>query len=307
MTPAAPRPTLPPEVLAEIRRLHFRMRRLVTEGVAGGYRSAFRGQGLEFEEVREYTPGDDIRSIDWKVTARLRKPYVKSYREERELNVVIALDISASTHTGSRGKLRSELIAQVGGALTLVAMRNNDRVGLVTFSDRIERYSPPRKNRSNAWRVLHEVLGATPTARGTDFDGLCRFLSEVLHRRSVVFILSDFNGTGFDRSLARLATRHDVTAIVPADVSEAELPEAGLVTVSDPETGERRLIDLSTSEEREALRGANERRWRALEKLFRVCDVGAIRLETDRPFMGALRRYFESRRSAPLGTRSERV
>ncbi|MCC6953107.1 MAG: DUF58 domain-containing protein [Deltaproteobacteria bacterium] len=302
--PTKNRKTVPPGVFAEIRRLHFRMRRLVNEGVAGGYRSAFRGQGLEFEEVREYTPGDDIRSIDWKVTARLRKPYVKSYREERELNVMIALDVSGSTHTGSRGKLRSELIAQIGGALTLVAMRNNDRVGLVTFSDQIDRYFPPRRNRSSAWRVLHEVLLAEPTPRGTDFSGLCDFLSGVLHRRSVVFIVSDFNGDGFQRALARLGKRHDVTALVVADVSEAELPEVGLVTVVDPETAETRLIDLSTSADRESLLSASQQRWRALERTFRACDVGAIRLETDQPFIGSLRRYFESRRAAPLSSRS---
>ena len=289
---------LSPEMLAEVKKLHFQTRRLANQGVVGRYRSAFRGTGMEFEEVREYFPGDDIRAIDWKVTARSRKPYVKSYREERELTVILAVDVSASTLSGTRGNLRAELIAKVGAVLSLIALTNNDKVGLVTYSDRLESYHPPRKARSSVWRILHEVMAEAPVGhRGTDLSGLFSFLSNVLKRRAIVFVLSDFIATGFEVPLATLARKHDVNAVVVSDPADRAIPDSGIVRVVDPETGESTLCDFSSEKVRTAYQQLARVKSDAREKLFLRNGIGRLELNTDQPFIGPLRRYFDQRSS----------
>lgn len=281
------------ELLAELKRLHFQTKRLADQGVLGRYRSAFRGLGMEFEEVREYFPGDDVRAIDWKVTARSQKPYIKTYREERELTVIVAVDVSGSTHTATRGRVRAEVVARVGAVLTLIALNNNDKVGLVTFSDRIESYHPPRKAKSAVWRILHEVLSPTPGKRGTDIAGACRFLSNVLTRRSIVFVVSDFMGDSFEFPLATLAKRHDVTALIVADPADGELPEGGLVSVIDPETGEPFLLDCSDPTIRAAYRAEAQRLITHRSSLLRRLGVASVELTTNKPFMNEIKRYFD--------------
>ncbi len=292
---------LSPEVLAEIRKLHFHTRQLASEGIAGQYRSAFRGRGMEFEEVREYTPGDDVRSIDWKVSARMNMPYIKMFREERELTVMIAVDVSGSTLTGTRKYLRDELIARVGAVLTLIALMNNDKVGLVTFDTQLRTYHPPRKARGAVWRILHEVMGSLEENRtqsisaGTNLADMCDFLSKVLRRRSIVFLLSDFLDSGISRTLGTLSKRHDVTAIVAADPADIELPNAGLINITSPESGVTRLIDTSDPHIRKDYREKALYAKKALKTLMARHRVGLIELQTDEPFMPALAKYFGQR------------
>lgn len=288
---------LSPETLSEIRKLHFRTKRMATEGLAGQYRSAFRGRGMEFEEVREYFPGDDIRSIDWKVTARSRKPYVKSFREERELTVMIAVDVSASALTGTRGRLRESVLAQVGAVLTLIALRNNDRVGLVTYSNKLETFHPPRKGRSAVWRILHEVMAPHIEQSTTDLGGLCAFLSRVLKRPAVVFILSDFHASGYERELSILAKKHDVTAVTVSDPTDTELPLNALVEFQNPETGERVLLDLTDNSTLETYK-LHANKWRTgLDSLLRRCRVSKLQLSTEKNFLPVLQRFFTAKSS----------
>ena len=310
------RPDLPPELLREIQRLHFQTRRLADQGVGGRYRSAFRGTGVEFEEVREYVPGDDIRSIDWKVTARSRKPYVKIYREERELTVLVAVDVSRSTMTGTRGSLRAPVIARAGAVLTLIALNNNDKVGLVTWGNGLESFHPPRKGRSAVWRVLHEVMlhpslapgadngersaysAGTARPTGTDLAGLFSFLSTILNRRAIVFVVSDFMSPPFERELSLLAARHDVNGVVVTDPADSELPRAGLISLLDPESLQSIVVDSNDSEIRSAYAEAAAARIAARQTLFRRHGVGEVELRTDRPFMPDLRRFLESKAHA---------
>lgn len=288
---------LTPELFAEIRRLQFQARRLADQGVSGKYRSAFKGQGIEFDEVREYFPGDDVRAIDWKVTARSRKPFVKSYREERELTVMIAVDLSGSTKTGTRSQLRSQLIAKVGAVLTLIALRNNDKVGLVTFSDRIESFHPPRKARSSSWRILHEVLAPEVQGVGTDLTSALSFLTNVLKRPSIVFLISDFHASGFEPALSIISRKHDLTAVLVRDPSEIRLPaNSGLISLADPETN--RIVLLDTGEQRFLSRYeilCKKAYQRVLQTLRRY-RVGILEISTDQPFMPEIKRYFDSRR-----------
>ncbi len=297
--------------LAEIRRLNFQLNRLVDEGMAGQYRSAFRGRGIEFEEVREYSPGDDVRSIDWKVTARCRKPYVKVYREERELIVMIVVDLSASTQTGTRGALRSSLIAKIGAALTLIASKNNDKVGLITFSNKLESYHPPRKARTAVWRILHEVFAGTAQletcikgakrpllalgTEGTDLEGVLCFLQQVLKRRSIVFLLSDFFAPLSDVTLGSLAKRHDVNAIIVRDPADYLLPDAGLISLSNPEDGTIVNVDSSDPFLQQQYAEITKAKRQELFSLLERNNAGIFEVGTDDDFFLALRRYFDKR------------
>ena len=283
-------------MLKELKKLHFQTRRLADQGVAGSYRSAFRGRGIEFEEVREYVPGDDVRTIDWKVTARVGRPYIKSYREERELTVIIAIDVSASTLTGTRTQTRDALIAKVGAVLALIALNNNDKVGLVTFSDQLETYHPPRKARSAVWRILHEVLRPGPCRPQTNLAALFTFLHQVLKKRAVVFVISDFFDAGFEVPLATLAKRHDITAIRIGDPADERLPLTSLVRLQDPESGTTVLIDPAHPPAARAYRKQSAEKRSATLDIFGKHAVGVMELQTNIPFLPALRRFFEEKR-----------
>jgi uncharacterized protein (DUF58 family) len=285
----------PEEVTHEVRQLEITTRHLVRDIVAGEYSSAFRGRGVEFAEVREYQPGDDIRTIDWNVTARLGSAYVKRYLEERELTVVFVVDRSASGGFGSRVRTRSDLAAEVVAVLAFAAARNNDRVGLLLATDRVEAYTQPRKGRRHALRVMCELLAFTPEARGTDLDIPLSTLESSLRRRAVVFVVSDFLATGYEPALARLARRHDVVAIQIVDPRERELPDVGLVTLWDPETGDWRVVDTADRRVRERFAERAQAFDRALERMLAERGADLLRLETGRSYAEPLLAFFRRR------------
>lgn len=287
-----------PELLAQVRRLTIRSRRAVEEVFSGAYRSAFRGQGLEFAEVREYVPGDDIRSIDWNVTARAGRPFVKRFEEERELTVVVALDLSGSLAFGSRARDKRDAAAEAGALLALAAARNRDRVGLLLFTEQVELYLPPGKSRSRALRIARELLAFEPKGKGTDVAGALGFLHRVLRRRSVVFLLSDWRAASFDRPLSLLARKHDVVALEVADPLERESPSRGLLRVRDLETGKTAWVDASSRAARGAWRATVARRTKELDQVFRRAGVPRLSLDADRPVAPVLIRYFERRAAA---------
>ncbi len=239
---------LTPDELRQIRRLTVQAGRRVDSLFAGGYRSAFRGRGMEFEEVRPYVPGDDVRHIDWNVTARANAPHVKEFREERQLTLMLAIDVSGSMGFGSGGRDgrtdKRLQMARVAGALAYAAIRNNDRVGLLAFTDHVELMVPPRRSRGHAWRVIREVFEHRPVRSRTELGGAAEYLGKVLKRRAVVCLISDFlSDSDADRQLAALASRHQVNAFVVHDPRERSVPAVGLIELEDPETGRRRLVD----------------------------------------------------------------
>ena len=285
------------KTLAEIKRLHIQTRRLADHSLAGSYRSAFRGRGMEFEEVRAYVPGDDVRSIDWKVTARVGQPHIKSYREERELTVILAIDVSASTLTGTRSQLRESLIAKVGAVITLIALANNDKVGLVTFSDQLETYHPPRKARGAVWRILHEVLSPGVYRPKTDLCAMFTFLRQVLKRRAVIFVISDFFSAGYEKALAALARRHQITAISATDPADYQLPPGLLLNLQDPESGERLLLDSAYPPAVELYRRLAAEQQQQVRSRFLKYGADYLELDTSLPFMPKLRQFFRSKKS----------
>jgi len=269
--------------------------RLVNEYLSGAYHSVFRGQGIEFDEVREYVPGDDVRSIDWNVTARMGHPYIKRFSEERELTVFFLVDISGSQAFGSGTRSKADLAAEVTCLLALSAIKNQDNVGLILFSDRIEKSIPPRKGRTAVMRLVREVLAAEETRHGTNMVEALRFFSNVQKRRAVVFLISDFLTSGYERELRVVARRHDVVCCPVGDPRERELVDAGLIEVQDPETGALVLLDTSSRPLREAYaREALERESRLLTQ-FRKLKIDTIRLSTDRPFIDDVRKLFSQR------------
>jgi uncharacterized protein (DUF58 family) len=284
-----------PELLAQVRRLTIRSRRAVEDVFAGAYRSAFRGRGLEFAEVREYVPGDDVRTIDWNVTARAGRPFVKRHEEERELTVVLALDCSASLAFGSRGRSKRETAAEAGALIALAASRSRDRVGLLLFTDRIELYVPPSKVRARALRVVRELLAFEPEGRGTDVGMALSFLARVLRRRAVVFLLSDWIAPPFDRELAFLGRRHELTVIAVRDPLEEDWPKAGLLTARDLETGRERVIPLGSAAARGSFRAASARHARETGEAFRLGRAARIELRSDAPVAPVLVRHLERR------------
>lgn len=286
---------VPREILRKVRRIEIRTRRIVDETLAGGYHSVFKGRGMEFSEVREYQVGDDVRTIDWNVTSRMGHPYVKKYVEERELTVLLAVDVSGSSRFGSTAQARSEVVAEICALLAFAAARNNDRVGLLLFSEGIEKYVPPRKGRRHVLRVLREVLYHEPAGRGTNIALALETVRRLQRRRAVVFVLSDFLAEGFERPL-RLASRfHDLVALVVRDPREASLPAVGLVGLEDAETGECLVVDTSQAGLRERFRQAAEARAARLELLFKKLAVDAVELWTDRAYDRPLVRFFARR------------
>ncbi len=285
----------PEEVTHEVRRLEITTRHLVRDIMAGEYSSAFRGRGVEFAEVREYQPGDDIRTIDWNVTARLGSAYVKRYLEERELTVLFLADLSASGSFGSRQRTKRELAVEVAAVLALAAARNNDRVGAVFATDRVEHYVAPRKGRRQALRVISDLLSHRPAHPGTDLGAALAYIEPVLRRRAVVFILSDFMAAGYGPALTRLARRHDVIGIEVTDPRERELPDVGLVTLWDPESGDWRIADTGDQALRREFRARAEA-WEAeVGRSFSESGADLLRLDTGEPYADALIAFFRRR------------
>ena len=285
------------ELMKQVGRIRVVTKRLVDEQLSGEYHSVFKGHGIEFDEVREYVPGDDIRTIDWNVTARMGHPFIKRFCEERELTLVFMVDISGSQCFGSRTRSKAELGAEVTGLLALSAIQNQDKVDLILFSDRIEKSIPPRKGRTAALRLVREVLAAEETRRGTSIREALRFLNNVQKRRAVVILISDFMDTGYLNELRITARRHDVICCRVFDPLESELPDVGLVELEDPETGELALVDTSSR----TLRAEFARRAAAeeeeLRRTFRRFSIDSLFLSTDRSFMQDIHKLFRQRES----------
>lgn len=289
------------ELMEEVRRLQIRTRRRVDDLFAGEYQSAFLGRGIEFAEVREYAPGDDVRAIDWNVTARAGKPFIKRYIEERQLTVMLCVDASASGLFGTVGRSKARLTAEAGAALAYSALRNNDRVGLLRFSDAVDLFVPPRKGPRHLLRLLRELLGFEPGGAGRAFPEALETLGSVLRQRAIVFIVSDFlpppegELAGIERPLARLARRHEVIALRVSDPREHALPSAGLITLRDPESGQRVLFDSASRRLRGRFEDQARARRAASDALLRRVGVDVINLSTDRPFGVEIERYFRIR------------
>jgi uncharacterized protein (DUF58 family) len=281
--------------LKAVRKIQIRTSHLVADLFAGQYQSAFRGRGMEFAEVRQYLPGDDVRAIDWNVTARTGVPHVKRFVEERELTVMLLVDVSASTRFGTVQQFKHELAAEMAALFAFSAITNNDRVGLVMFSDRIERTVPPRKGSRHVLRVIREILGAVPQGSGTDMAKALQHLDRVTMRGSVAIILSDFLDPAARRALKIASRRHDVVGVVLDDPRDLELPAIGLVALEDPESGDRLVVDTGDARLRQAFRQRQQESGRARDLLLRSVDVDAIGVRTDRPYVDALRRFFQMR------------
>mgnify|MGYP001792556459 CR=1 FL=1 len=286
---------LSPELLAQIRTIQIRSRRLTRTGIGGDWKSAFKGRGMEFEEVRSYTPGDDVRTLDWNVTARSGIPHVKVYREERELTVMLLVDLSASGQFGSGSRPKREVIAEVAALLAYAAIRSNDRVGLLMFSDHVEHYVAPKKGRAHVWRLIREILAGRGEYPGTDITNALDHLTRMQRRSSVVFVISDFLDHGYEDALRRTSKLHDVTAVTVVDPREREPPPVGLVELVDAETGDRRLVDTSSSKARLAFARATKRHELARNETLRTARVGHIEVRTDRPTAWPILRYFRGR------------
>lgn len=289
-------------MLAEIKTLMRRVvrlrvvtDRLADEYLAGAYHSVFKGQGVEVEEVREYVPGDDMRAIDWSVTARTGKPHVKRFREERELAIMLLVDVSGSQAFGSTGRSKADLAAELTALLALSAIKNQDRVGLIMFSDRPEKIVPPRRGTRAVMRLIREVLAAPTTDRPTDIAAALHFLNRVRKRRAVVFLISDFIAQDFEQELRIAAGRHDVICCVTSDPAEVELPNAGLLLLHESEGGTPHLADTSSRRVRRAFRERANARATALNRLFGRMQLDAVFLSTARSPVNDLRRLFERR------------
>jgi uncharacterized protein (DUF58 family) len=285
----------PGEILKKIRRIELRTRRLVETSFAGAYQSVFKGRGMNFEEVREYTPGDEIRSIDWNVTARMNAPYVKKFTEEREMTVMILVDVSASGNYGSVENSKRELAAEVASILAFSAIQNNDKVGLLLFSDEVELFIAPKKGRLHTLRLIREMLYFQPKRRGTNIAAALEYLNKVTSRRAVVFLISDFMSDDFTKPLTVAAKRHDLVAMPVIDPGEEVLPHIGIVTLEDAETGEQIDIDTSNRAVANAFSAIEERRHAELARLFRQRRIDSIPLRTDKDYLLPLRAFFETR------------
>ena len=286
---------IPREILKQVRRIEITTRGLVNDVFSGEYHSVFKGRGMSFAEVREYRYGDDIRGIDWNVTARTGSPHVKVFEEERELTVMMVVDVSASAHFGTRDRMKSELAAELCGVLAFSAIKNDDKVGLILFSDRIECFVPPRKGRRHALRVLRELLYHPSEGTGTDITGALEYLARVTRRRAVVFLVSDFLAEGFDRALSVAARRHDLVAVRVGDVREEDIPPMGFVEFEDSETGRRIVVNTSGRAFRDRFREIRADARERSDELFRRSRIDSIDVTTGVPYDRALRLFFERR------------
>ncbi len=292
---------IPAEILAAVRRIEIRTRRLVEEVFSGEYQSVFKGTGMEFREVREYVPGDDIRTIDWNVTARTGEPFVKLYEEERELTMVLAVDMSRSGWFGSGGALKVEVAAELCGVLAFAAIANKDKVGLILFSDRVEKFIPAAKGKSHVLRLIRELLTFRPSGTGTDLNAPLRLLGSVFKRRATVFLVSDFWAGDFDVNLGVAARRHDLVAVRVRDPRETALPPLGLVAWRDAETGREQLVDTSDPRLTAALQGRVRVRDEALEHLFSSRGVDLVDIDATASYVPPLRSFFLRREGRRLG------
>jgi uncharacterized protein (DUF58 family) len=288
---------------SRIRELEITTRRMVNDSMAGAYHSVFKGRGMDFDEVREYSPGDEVRTIDWNVTARAGRPFVKKFTEERELTIFLVVDISASGNFGSGKMAKRDLAAEVAGVLAFSAIRNSDKVGLILYTDRIERYLPPKKGRRHVLRVVRDILYHEPQGVGTDTVKALDVVNHVLHRRAVVFLISDFESSApadatraaLRRAVRQTNRRHDLIAVHVEDPREQELPNVGIIALEDAETGEIVELDTARAAVRERFKEFSLERTRRLKGDLRAEGVDTVQLRTDLPYMPPLQRFFKLR------------
>jgi uncharacterized protein (DUF58 family) len=290
-------------IMSGMRQLEIRTRRLVNDSLAGAYHSVFKGRGMDFDEVREYTPGDEVRTIDWNVTARAGRTFVKKFTEERELTIFLLVDISASGNFGSGALSKRDLAAELASVLAFSAIRNSDKVGLLLYTDRVERYLPPKKGRRHVLRVVRDILYHEPEGTGTDIVKALDVVNHVLHRRAIVFLISDFESpknpatarAELRRAMRQTNRRHDLIAVHVEDPREKELPDVGIVALEDAETGEIVELDTASFMVRERFKQQAAERGRRLVSDFRSEGVDTLQLQTDSPYMPALQRFFKTR------------
>ena len=286
---------IPKDIIRKIRRIQITTSRKVMDVFAGQYQSVFKGVGMEFDEVREYLPGDEIRSIDWNVTARMGHPFIKKFVEERELTIMILLDVSMSCRFGTGNTIKSDLAAELCSVIAFSATQNNDRVGMFTFTDRIEKFIPARKGLRHVLRVIREALYNNPVGSGTDIKNALEHLNRVTTRRTITFVISDFFAPDFKKTLSITNKRHDVIAVNITDPSETKLPEAGIVKLHDAETGEPSLIDTSDRRLRELYSVRAEKLAEDRHQLFRSVNVDSIDISTAGSYVEPLIRFFRTR------------
>ncbi len=283
------------ELAKKIRLIEIQTSKAVNDVLAGEYHSVFKGRGMEFDEVREYAPGDEIRTIDWNVTARTGRPFVKRYVEERELTVWLMVDLSASGSFGSRVQLKNEVAAELCALLAFSAIKNNDKVGLVVFTDHIELFVAPNKGRSHVLRLIRDLLNFTPQSKGTDIAQALDYLGRVTHKKGVVFLVSDFIASNYQKPLRIVGRRHDLIAVSVADPREATLPDVGLIELEDSETGNRVLVDTSSKRVRSQYAESAVRRRNDLRELFRSLSVDQVEVETGEDYVRDLMLLFRRR------------
>lgn len=286
---------IPKETLKKVRRIEIRTKRLVNDLFSGEYHSTFKGQGMEFEEVREYMPGDDIRLIDWNVTARTGFPHVKKFREERELSVVLLVDASSSGRFGTHERFKSETAAELCALLAFSAIKNNDKVGLIIFTDTIEKFVPPQKGRGHVLRLIREILAFQPQGIGTNIAGALEYLSRVIKRKSVVFLVSDFLSNGYQKPLRIANNKHDIIAMKITDPRESEFEDVGLLELEDVETGEVFMVDTGSKEFRKEFVARAIEDLTNLTRDFRLINMDFINIRTDRSYIVPLINFFKMR------------
>ncbi|MCH8219129.1 MAG: DUF58 domain-containing protein [Planctomycetes bacterium] len=286
---------LPEELIKKIRYIQIFSSRAVNASFAGQYESVFKGRGMQFDEVREYTPGDDIRDIDWNVTARTGKAYIKRFVEEREMTLLFAVDLSASGEFGTVNKMKNELAAEFCAVLAFAASKNNDKVGLLIFTDRIELYIPPKKGSRHVLRLIRELLAFEMPKRKTDIPLGLDYVAKVLRKRATVFVVSDFIETGYKKSLSLLNKRHDVVAVPVRDRVEMAMPNVGLIELEDAETGEVLLVDTASGQFQRGYSGRSQADFDDLTALLRSINVDSIPIQTDQPYMHDLVQFFHMR------------
>ena len=286
---------LPKEVIKKIRRIEIRTKKLVNELFSGEYHSTFKGQGMEFEEVRQYEPGDDVRLIDWNVTARMGQPYIKKFREERELTVILLIDVSSSGQFGTRDRFKNETAAELGALLAFSAIKNNDKVGLIIFTDQIEIFVPPKKGRAHVLRIIREILYFKPKGKGTNIAAALEYFNKVIRRKSVVFLVSDFLSEGFTKPLQIANNKHDIIAIKVSDPREITFDNVGLIELEDAETGEVLIIDTGSKEFRKEFAAQSAEDVAGLKKSFRSINLDFINIRTDQSYISPLIQFFKMR------------
>lgn len=286
---------LSPEIIKKIKKIHIKSGRIVNTMMAGQYKSVFRGSGIEFEEVRDYSPGDEVKSIDWKVSARLGRPFVKLYREERELVIMLVVDMSASGTFGTGETVKNETAAEIASILAFNAIRNNDKVGAILFTDRVEKYIPPKKGSAHVWRVIKEMFTFSPEHKGTDIGNAVAYLGRVCRKKTVTFLVSDFLSQDYIRQLKSVSKKHEIIAVMLSDPGEFILPEGGIIAVQDLETGQIHLLDASDEKTRQKYSNSKTKEYQDALNTLKMADMDCIEVSTAGSSADALLKYFRLR------------